>query len=66
MRTVCIGMWGSEQGLDLITKLSHLFTAVVWENSLLALLCPPHNHTADREDLQKLQDAIGPNPVISE
>ena len=65
MRTVCIAKWGSDQGLAIINKLSHLYTAIVWENDLLGLLSPPYNHTQGRTDLERLIEAIGPNPVIS-
>ena len=66
MRTVCIAKWGSDQGLAIINKLSHLYTAIVWENDLLGLLSPPYNHTQGRGDLERLIEIIGPNPVISE
>ena len=65
MRTVCIAKWGSDQGLAIINKLSHLYSAIVWENDLLGLLSPPYNHTQGRGDLEKLIEVIGPNPVIS-
>ena len=62
MRAVCIAKWGSEAGLDLIDKLSQLFTAIVWENSLLVLVGPPFNLTQNRPDVERLIEALGNNP----
>ncbi len=54
-----VNQWGSELGKRVLTKLSLLYTYLVWESSVLLTLCTP-NLTDDekidfaRDDLTKL------------
>lgn len=39
MRNTSIFTWGSALGLDILQKLSKLYTSLVWESTLLLALC---------------------------
>ena len=54
-----VNQWGSELGKKVLTKLSLLYTYLVWESSVLLTLCTPNlsdNEKVDfaKEDLKKL------------
>ena len=39
IRNTCLDIWGSRLGLDVLQKLSKLYTSLVWESTLLLALC---------------------------
>ena len=62
VRTVCINHWGAEVGIETLKKLCHLYSALVWESSVLLVLCTQENLTDEcdllKKDLEKLSDLI--------
>jgi len=58
-----INHWGSELGLQVLRSLSRLYTALVWESSVLIALCSENVLPADCEfglvDINKVGLLLG-------
>lgn len=62
VRTVCINHWGAELGIETLKKLCHLYSALVWESSVLLVLCTQEKLSDEcellKKDLQKLSELL--------
>ncbi|KAI1287400.1 E3 ubiquitin-protein ligase HUWE1 [Halotydeus destructor] len=58
MRNLSVTHWGSELGLEVLKRLSKLYTSLVWESTVLLALCSESTSTANwqfgRHQLERL------------
>ena len=58
IKTISVTHWGSELGLTVLAGLSRLYTSLVWESTMLLVLCSEEPLPADcmfsRQDMDKL------------
>ena len=58
IRTISVGHWGSELGLQVLQGLSRLYTSLVWESTILLALCSedtlPPGCEFGKSDMDKL------------
>ncbi|UYV80320.1 HUWE1 [Cordylochernes scorpioides] len=63
IRTISTSQWGSELGLSVLKQLSHLYTSLVWESTILLALCSENTLPAGcqfgRHQLEKLVNHSG-------
>eukprot|EP00794_Sanderia_malayensis_P006098 gene6098-6802_t len=53
VRTMSVNQWGSELGKRVLSKLSVLYTYLVWESSVLLTLCTPNLNDDERIDFAR-------------
>lgn len=65
IRTISVGHWGSELGLQVLQGLSRLYTSLVWESTVLLALCSedtlPTGCEFGKTDMDKLLPPPGPS-----
>ncbi|XP_069501404.1 E3 ubiquitin-protein ligase HUWE1 isoform X3 [Ambystoma mexicanum] len=58
IRAISVNQWGSQLGLNVLSKLSQLYCSLVWESTVLLSLCTPNSLPSGCEfgqlDMQKL------------
>ncbi|XP_060039488.1 E3 ubiquitin-protein ligase HUWE1 isoform X10 [Erinaceus europaeus] len=58
IRSISVNQWGSQLGLNVLSKLSQLYCSLVWESTVLLSLCTPNSLPTGCEfgqaDMQKL------------
>ena len=66
IRLICINQWGSDQGLAVLGKLSKLYSALVWEITLLESATSGDKTLKDCENIQKDLDLLKVPALSSE